>query len=103
MAQILLDNLSLTFTLRQHARITFKEWVVRRLTGRTVNAAIEVQAIKNLSLDIRKGERLGIIGHNGAGKSTLLKVLAGIYPPTSGRITVEGNISSLFEISRGFE
>jgi ABC-type polysaccharide/polyol phosphate transport system ATPase subunit len=103
MPRIHLDNVSLTFTLRQHARITFKEWVVRRLTGRTLNPAIEVQAIKNLSLDIREGERLGVIGHNGAGKSTLLKVLAGIYPPTGGRLTVEGNISSLFEISLGFE
>ncbi len=60
-------------------------------------------ALKDLNLEIREGERLGVLGHNGAGKSTLLKVLAGIYPPTAGRLTVEGQISSLFEIALGFE
>ncbi len=49
------------------------------------------------------GQRLGIIGHNGAGKSTLLRLLAGIYPPSSGQREVEGRISSLFDIALGFE
>ena len=44
-----------------------------------------------------------MLGHNGAGKSTLLKVLAGVYPPTSGRCQVIGRISSLFDIALGFE
>src|SRR5205085_885293 len=57
----------------------------------------------DFSLEIPCGERLGIIGHNGAGKSTLLKVMAGIYPLSSGTLTVEGRISSLFDISLGFE
>jgi ABC-type polysaccharide/polyol phosphate transport system ATPase subunit len=56
-----------------------------------------------VSLQFQRGERVGIIGHNGAGKSTLLKVLAGIYPPTSGRRLVEGRISSLFDLALGFE
>jgi ABC-type polysaccharide/polyol phosphate transport system ATPase subunit len=46
---------------------------------------------------------VGIIGHNGAGKSTLLRLLAGIYMPTEGRVNVEGRVSSLFDISLGFE
>ena len=52
---------------------------------------------------MEQGERVGIIGHNGAGKSTLLKLLAGIYPPTSGTRRVSGRVSSLFDISLGFE
>jgi ABC-type polysaccharide/polyol phosphate transport system ATPase subunit len=103
MARIHLDNLSLTFRVRQHARITLKEFLVRRLYKKSTNPVREVEALKNISLEVREGERLGIIGHNGAGKSTLLKVLAGIYPPTEGRINVEGHISSLFEIALGFE
>jgi ABC-type polysaccharide/polyol phosphate transport system ATPase subunit len=104
MARIHLDDVSVTFQVRSETRITFKEWLVRRLGRRTpTNPVIEVQALKNLDLDIREGERLGVIGHNGAGKSTLLKVLAGIYTPTSGKIAVQGHISSLFEISLGFE
>jgi ABC-type polysaccharide/polyol phosphate transport system ATPase subunit len=56
-----------------------------------------------VSLRVGEGERVGIIGHNGAGKSTLLKLLAGIYPPTTGSRTVVGRISSLFDITLGFE
>jgi ABC-type polysaccharide/polyol phosphate transport system ATPase subunit len=103
MARIHLDNVSLTFQVRQLTRVTFKEFLVRRLFKESRNPIKEVPALKSLNLDIHEGERVGIIGHNGAGKSTLLKVLAGIYPPTEGNVAVEGNISSLFEISLGFE
>jgi ABC-type polysaccharide/polyol phosphate transport system ATPase subunit len=103
MARIRLDNVSLTFRVRQHARVTFKEFLVRRLYKKSANPFIEVPALKDLNFEVREGERLGILGHNGAGKSTLLKVLAGIYPPSEGRLTVEGQISSLFEIALGFE
>src|SRR5436305_7259510 len=103
MARIQLDNVSLTFRVRQHARITLKEFLVRRLYKKSTNPVMEVEALKHLNLEVREGERLGIIGHNGAGKSTLLKVLAGIYPPTDGRVHVEGHISSLFDITLGFE
>ena len=62
-----------------------------------------VHAIKDLSLTIRDGERVAIIGHNGAGKSSFLKMVAGIYPPTSGLMQVDGRISSMFELATGFE
>ena len=57
---------------------------------RSKKATFEVQALEHINLTVGEGERLGIIGRNGAGKSTLLKLLAGIYPPTSGRRTVIG-------------
>jgi ABC-type polysaccharide/polyol phosphate transport system ATPase subunit len=69
----------------------------------SVNPFIKVRAIDGISLEIHEGDRLGIIGHNGAGKSTMLKLLAGIYPPTKGHRIVEGRISSLFDITLGFE
>jgi lipopolysaccharide transport system ATP-binding protein len=64
---------------------------------------MKIRALQDISLDMGDGDRVGIIGHNGAGKSTLLKLLAGIYPPSRGRRLVQGRISSLFEISLGFE
>ena len=62
-----------------------------------------VHALKNINLTFRDGERIAIIGHNGAGKSSFLKMLAGIYPPTSGNMVVDGKISSMFELATGFE
>ncbi len=103
MARIELEDVSLTFRIRKQGRITLKEFLVRRMFRRSINPLIEVRALQNVNLEIKAGDRLGIIGHNGAGKSTLLKLLAGIYPPTTGRRTVEGRISSLFDIALGFE
>lgn len=62
-----------------------------------------IHALKKIDLMLREGDRLGVIGHNGAGKSSLLKVIAGIYPHTSGRLEVEGRTASLFELATGFE
>jgi ABC-type polysaccharide/polyol phosphate transport system ATPase subunit len=103
MARIELDRVCLTFHVRKHGRITLKEFLVRQMFRRSVNPFMEIQALRDVSLTIQKGERVGIIGHNGAGKSTLLKLLAGIYPPTKGERRVEGRISSLFDIALGFE
>jgi ABC-type polysaccharide/polyol phosphate transport system ATPase subunit len=103
MARIELDNVSLTFRVRQDQVLTLKEFLVKRLFRPSFSPRLSVEAIKELSLKVRQGERLGIIGHNGAGKSTLLKLLAGIYPPTAGTRVVEGKICSLFDISLGFE
>jgi lipopolysaccharide transport system ATP-binding protein len=60
-----------------------------------------VTALSNISLDLRDGDRLGVMGPNGAGKSTLLRTIAGIYEPTSGSVEVEGKIASLIDISLG--
>lgn len=103
MARIELDRVSLTFQVRKQGRITLKEFLVRQMFRRAVNPFMKVEALRDVSLDVRAGDRLGILGHNGAGKSTLLKMLAGIYPPTEGERIVEGRISSLFDIALGFE
>ncbi len=59
-------------------------------------------AIKDINLEVRRGEVVGVIGRNGAGKSTLLKVLSRITPPTSGRIEYSGRLASLLEVGTGF-
>jgi ABC-type polysaccharide/polyol phosphate transport system ATPase subunit len=103
MARIDLDKVGLTFRVRQKGRITLKEFLVRRMFRRSVNPIIRVEALREVSLTMHEGERVGILGHNGAGKSTLLKLLAGIYPPSAGTLRVEGQISSLFDLTLGFE
>ena len=60
-------------------------------------------ALKDINLEINKGEIIGIIGPNGAGKSTLLKILAEVTPPTSGKIEINGKIASLLAIGIGFQ
>lgn len=70
---------------------------------KTSNPAFEeFWALQNVSLEIKKGDRVGIIGRNGAGKSTLLKILSRITEPTSGRITIKGKVASLLEVGTGF-
>jgi len=62
----------------------------------------EFWALKDISFDVKKGDRLGIIGKNGAGKSTLLKILSRITTPTEGIIKIKGKIASLLEVGTGF-
>jgi len=103
MALIELEDVSLLFRVRRHGRISLKEYLLNSWRGGPKLGAFEVRALENINLRVTRGDRVGIIGHNGAGKSTLLKLLAGVYPPTSGQRRVVGRISSLFDIALGFE
>ncbi|WP_273013263.1 MULTISPECIES: ABC transporter ATP-binding protein, partial [unclassified Hyphomonas] len=62
-----------------------------------------INALKDINLDFRDGDRIGLIGHNGAGKTTLLKVLSGILPPTAGRIRIQGRTAGLLSIQLGLD
>lgn len=103
MAAISLNDVHLTFTLRKRGSTSIKDTFLRAITGRPGPPAPTVEALRGLNLELRDGDRLGIVGHNGAGKSTLLRLLAGVYRPTHGQRRVQGRISSLFELNLGFD
>ena len=69
--------------------------------AREKGGKVYVHALKNVSFELARGEHFALIGHNGAGKSTLLKVIAGIYPPTRGKVAVTGSVGCLFEMGAG--
>ena len=84
------------------ARVRGKEDPHAKIGSKYDPTADGFWALKDLNFEIKKGDRVGIIGHNGAGKSTLLKLLSQITSPTEGSIKINGKIASLLEVGTGF-
>lgn len=103
-AHIVLRDVSVTFPVLSFRDRSLRSRFVSAVTLRRKAAVSHlITALNEVSLDIRAGDRLAIIGANGAGKTTLLRVLAGIYHPTAGSIDVLGRCLSLFDLSAGFD
>ncbi len=105
MPLIALENLSLTFPIITEAGASLRKQLVRMSTGGVISSdsshTVHIQALKNINLTLKDGDRVGLIGHNGSGKSTLLRTLAGIYTPSNGTISVQGSVRALFELGVG--
>jgi ABC-type polysaccharide/polyol phosphate transport system ATPase subunit len=97
---IRLEAVSVRFRVPHERIISFKEYAIR-LLKRSIDYQ-EVQALRDINLEINRGEVLGIIGRNGAGKSTLLKVIAQVLRPSHGRVWVRGRVAPLLELGAGF-
>lgn len=96
-AVIKIENLSKDYKMFQRKMDRIKETLFLSKNNHTT-----FSALKNINLEVKKGEVLGILGKNGAGKSTLLKIITGVVTPTSGTIKVDGKISSLLELGAAF-
>jgi lipopolysaccharide transport system ATP-binding protein len=89
----------------RHRPDSIKAWLrslVADNADEVLSADEEFWALKNISLQVRRGECLALVGKNGSGKSTLLKILSRIIPPTHGNIRVRGRMASLLEVGTGF-
>ena len=98
---IRIEDLSITYKINVDTKKTLKNAVMRASKGERVRMR-QVEAVKHVSLDIPHGSVVGIVGANGAGKSTIMRAIAGIMPPTTGRILVNGKISTLLALGVGF-
>lgn len=98
---VIVEDVSMKFRLDQNRVQSLKEFIVKGISRQMKYK--EFSALKNVSFTVEKGDVIGIIGRNGSGKSTILKCIAGIYKPTSGKITARGNIVPMLELGSGFD
>lgn len=98
-AVITVRNVSKCYLLYDRPQDRLKQSLFWRL-GK--NYAREFWALRDVSFEVRKGERLAVIGRNGAGKSTLLQILAGTLSPTVGEVQIRGRVAALLELGSGF-
>jgi ABC-type polysaccharide/polyol phosphate transport system ATPase subunit len=99
-ARIRVQDVSLTYRTSLDSRPTLKGTLLK--FGRRERIVREVEALKHVSFEVPHGQVLGVVGANGAGKSTLMRTIAGILPPSSGRIEVDGRVSTLLALGVGF-
>ena len=98
---IKVNHVSMKFNLNKEKVDNLKEFMIRLVKGR-----IEYEkfvALNDICFEVKKGDRLAILGFNGAGKSTLLKTIVGVYKPTEGTIEKKGVIAPLLELGAGFD
>jgi ABC-type polysaccharide/polyol phosphate transport system ATPase subunit len=103
MNSIELKNVSVDYYLDNEDAYSFKNAFLNFYIKAKIPEGKMYRAIDKLSLNIKQGEKLGIIGLNGAGKTTLLRTLSGIFIPTEGEVKINGNVSTLLDFNTGFE
>jgi len=106
-ATVLLDEVAVSFPVYQAGSRSLKKRALFHGSGgrigRDAHQRIIVEALRGVSLSLKRGDRLALIGPNGAGKTTLLRVIAGIYEPERGVVRTRGRISPMFDVSLGID
>ena len=106
-SELSLDNVSVSFPIYHGGSRSLKKSLLFRGSGGQLASdashRITVEALRNVSMEFRTGDRVALIGNNGAGKTTLLRVMAGIYEPVTGVVKSRGRISPMFDISLGID
>ena len=106
-SELSLENVSVSFPIYHGGSRSLKKSLLFRGSGGQLASdashRITVEALRNVSMEFRTGDRVALIGTNGAGKTTLLRVMAGIYEPVTGVVKSRGRISPMFDISLGID
>lgn len=97
---ISVKNVGMKFNMSSEKVDNLKDFVIKLIKGQLKYK--EFWALKDISFDIKKGDRVGVVGLNGAGKSTLLKIVSGVLKPTEGQVKISGTIAPLLELGAGF-
>ncbi|WP_340583690.1 MULTISPECIES: ABC transporter ATP-binding protein [Brucella] len=107
MSLIKLDNVSVEFPIYNSSSRSLKNRVLSIATGgkieRRTDKLVVIRGLEGVSMTLKDGDRIGLIGHNGSGKTTLLRVLSGIYTPTQGTAYIDGTCVSLINIHLGID
>ena len=107
MASITFESVSVDIPIFNASNRSLKNNVISAATGGQIqprdSGRLSVRAVDQLSLSLEHGTRVGLVGHNGAGKSTILRIMAGIYAPTAGRVSVSGDVASMFDLAFGMD
>src|SRR5262249_20892950 len=103
MAHVRITNVSIDIPIYGMASISLRKRLLGSVGGSFAadGSHVIVNAIKDLTFDAAEGDRNGLIGGNGSGKTTLLRVLSEVYPPTRGRVEIEGRVSPMLDASLG--
>lgn len=96
-----MENVSMMFNLSSEKVDNIKEYLIKRMKGQL--RFDKFWALQDVSLTIKRGESIGLVGLNGSGKSTLLKIIAGVLKPTKGKAIVHGSVAPLIELGAGFD
>ena len=108
MVHLILKDAGLDYPMYGPASLSLRAQILRpAIIGAKINAnehsIVTTCALESVNLELKEGDRLGLVGSNGSGKSTLLKLMAGVYSPTRGTVLSEGEIRTLFNIGLGMD
>ncbi|NWK78268.1 ABC transporter ATP-binding protein [Aquitalea sp. LB_tupeE] len=103
---IIFKDVTVRFPIYDAKQRSFRQTLLSAATGGNINHDSKitmVESLKGINLDIRKGDRVALIGHNGSGKTTLLRVMAGVYKPDIGHVDIQGKVTSLLDSQLGMD
>ena len=104
MVAIILDDVSIDIPIYDVSSASLRKMLLGRAVGGRFaqsGSHVTVKALKNVTFEAHDGDRIALVGDNGSGKSTLLRVASKVYPPTSGRVMITGEIAPMFDATLG--